>query len=112
MGDATVLADARGEQSGGADKEFRIGLALAGAISAGAYTAGVIDFLIEALEAWEQARGQAGVPDHRTGLKVMAGASAGAITGAVSLIALARGVQRRLLNAAEVAALQGNGGAV
>ena len=112
MGDATVLpGDTRGrEHSGGAEKEFRIGLALAGAISAGAYTAGVIDFLIEALETWEQARGQAGVPDHRTGLKVVAGASAGAITGAVSLIALARGVQPRQQDAAEMAVLQGNGG--
>jgi predicted acylesterase/phospholipase RssA len=77
--------------------EFRIGLALAGAISAGAYTAGALDFLVEALEEWEAARGQPGVPTHRTGLKVIAGASAGAITGALGLIALARGAkpQRR-----------------
>jgi predicted patatin/cPLA2 family phospholipase len=33
---------------------FKIGLVLAGAVSAGAYTAGVVDFLFEALEAWEQ----------------------------------------------------------
>lgn len=118
MGDASVLTeDARaGEQTGGADKEFRIGLALAGAISAGAYTAGVIDFLIEALEAWEQARPEPGepypadVPDHRTGLKVVAGASAGAITGAVGLIALARGVHPQKLTTAETAVLQGGGG--
>ena len=35
---------------------FGIGLALAGAISAGAYTAGVIDFLMQALQAWEEER--------------------------------------------------------
>jgi hypothetical protein len=31
-------------------KEFQIGLTMSGAISAGAYTAGVVDFLVEALE--------------------------------------------------------------
>jgi predicted patatin/cPLA2 family phospholipase len=34
-------------------KTFEIGLVMAGAISAGSYTAGVIDFLIHALDAWE-----------------------------------------------------------
>ena len=83
--------------------EFRIGLALAGAISAGAYTAGVLDFLVEALEQWEAARGQPGVPAHRTGLKVIAGASAGAITGALGLIALARGAKPQPLEPSEIA---------
>ena len=36
--------------------EFQIGLAMSGAISAGAYTAGVFDFLIQALDEWEKAR--------------------------------------------------------
>lgn len=75
-------------------KEFQIGLTMSGAISAGAYTAGVVDFLIEALEAWEQARngpnGEA-VPNHRVGIKVMSGASAGAITAAIGAIAFADG---------------------
>ena len=31
---------------------FELGLVMAGAASAGAYTAGVIDFLFEALQAW------------------------------------------------------------
>ena len=31
---------------------FRIALNMAGAVSAGAYTAGVLDFLIDALDAW------------------------------------------------------------
>jgi hypothetical protein len=39
-----------------ADREFQIALALSGAISAGAYTAGVFDFLIQALDEWENAR--------------------------------------------------------
>ena len=70
-------------------KEFQISLSMSGAISAGAYTAGVFDFLIEALEAWEAARARADVPNHRVGLKAMSGASAGAITAAVGAIALA-----------------------
>ncbi|ATQ69432.1 MULTISPECIES: patatin-like phospholipase family protein [Methylosinus] len=72
-------------------QEFQIGLTMSGAISAGAYTAGVLDFLIEALEAWEKARegDQSGaVPNHRVGIKVMSGASAGAITAAIGAIAL------------------------
>ena len=108
MSDATVAV---GEiRSATTEKEFKIGLALSGAISAGAYTAGVIDFLVEALEEWEHARGEAGVPNHRTGLKVITGASAGAITGAVGLLALARGVQKQALGADETAVLQGDGG--
>jgi hypothetical protein len=50
---------------------FRIGLALAGAISAGAYTAGVLDFLFQALSEWENHRGRPGVPDHRVVLDVI-----------------------------------------
>lgn len=84
--------------------EFQIGLALAGAISAGAYTAGVLDFLFQALTEWEAARSQPGVPDHRVVLKVIAGASAGAITGALGAVALARGLHCREFGAAEVAA--------
>jgi Patatin-like phospholipase len=74
---------------------FQLGLALAGAISAGAYTAGVLDFLFQALSEWEANRGQPGVPNHRVVLKAIAGASAGAITGALGAIALARGLQPR-----------------
>jgi hypothetical protein len=55
----------------------------------------VLDFLFQALSEWEAHRGQAGVPDHRVVLKVIAGASAGAITGALGAIALARGLHPR-----------------
>ena len=37
---------------------FEIGLVMAGAVSAGAYTAGVIDFIYEALDAYYAARVQ------------------------------------------------------
>ena len=58
---------------------FELGLVMAGAISAGAYTAGVMDFLIEALDAYYAARDKpdwAG-PRHDVRVPVLAGASAG-----------------------------------
>ena len=80
---------------GAGPKTFQLGLALAGAISAGAYTAGVMDFLFQALSEWEANRNKPAVPQHRVVLKVMAGASAGAITGALGAIGLARGLASR-----------------
>ncbi|MGH6836876.1 MAG: hypothetical protein ACREC9_15375 [Methylocella sp.] len=80
------------------DGEFQIALAMSGAISAGAYTAGVFDFLIQALDEWENARlgknlekGQdtGSIPRHFVGIKAMSGASAGAITAAIGALALA-----------------------
>jgi len=69
---------------------FEIALVLAGGISAGAYTAGVFDFLIEALDAWEQAKRDQpdNVPSHSVKIKVVSGASAGAMTGAIAASAL------------------------
>jgi Patatin-like phospholipase len=78
----------------GTDREFQIGLTMSGAISAGAYTAGVLDFLVEALDTWDEARKgprPETVPGHRVGLKVMSGASAGAITAAIAAVALVDG---------------------
>lgn len=74
---------------------FEFGLVMAGAISAGAYTAGVVDFLIEALDAWEEARRLDGYrgPQHRALLKVMSGASAGGMTSAIAGVALQSVVQ-------------------
>ena len=73
---------------------------MAGAISAGAYSGGVFDFLCEALSEWERAKAGkiAGVdpkdvPTHNVCIKVMSGASAGALTGAVGMLALAKGVK-------------------
>ena len=63
---------------------FEIGLVLAGAVSAGAYTSGVLDFLFEALDAWHSAK-DAGddVPKHNAVIKLISGASAGGIVGAI-----------------------------
>ena len=60
---------------------------MAGAISAGAYTAGVMDFLIQALDAWQRMK-DAGkdvdCPRHDVKLKVISGASAGGMTAALA----------------------------
>lgn len=68
---------------------FRIGINMAGAISAGAYTAGVFDFLIEALDAWQKAKedGEA-VPRHEISIQVLSGASAGGMCAAIAAVAL------------------------
>lgn len=66
-------------------KTFELGLALAGAVSGGAYAAGAMDFLFEALDAWELAKGRGeDVPQHEVSLRMIAGASAGSINGAIA----------------------------
>lgn len=80
-------------------KPFELGLALSGTISAGAYTAGVLDFLIQALDAWhalKAARQDDGIAPgddeaclrHEVRLKVIAGASGGGMTAALAALAL------------------------
>lgn len=78
--------------------KFEIGLTMAGAISAGAYTAGVIDFIFEALDAIEDVRAQrdtgyltAGLPGeklvfdppHDVSISTMSGTSAGSMVTAI-----------------------------
>jgi len=64
---------------------FEIGLVGAGAISAGAYTGGVVDFMTFALDAWYAAKANdPDAPPHDVRLSVFSGASAGAITAALS----------------------------
>ena len=71
---------------------FEIGLVMAGAVSAGAYTAGVIDYLLETLETWQQEKdsGNIYVPQHSVLIKVMTGASAGGMTTAITVAELLR----------------------
>ncbi len=67
-------------------KTFRIGIAMAGAVSAGAYTAGVMDYLLEALENWQKAKdlGLSGVPKHDVVIEVLSGSSAGGMTAVIT----------------------------
>ena len=78
---------------------FHIALNMAGAVSAGAYTAGVVDFLVEALDQWyaakEEQRKLHGddtslwtIPAHDVVLEVMSGASAGGMCCAIGSVAL------------------------
>ncbi|MEO1715387.1 MAG: hypothetical protein AAFU60_18820, partial [Bacteroidota bacterium] len=90
---------------------FHLGIVLAGAVSAGAYSAGVMDYLLWALEEWEKRKeanrrilracnwnwtkakyykGPNGasfdeaVPMHHVVIEVLAGASAGGMTAAIA----------------------------
>ncbi len=77
---------------------YDLGLVMAGAVSAGAYTAGVIDFMVQALDDWEGRRdsGDERVPGHRVRLRALTGASAGAMTAAI-LAGIAAGRTHRPL---------------
>ena len=75
-----------------APNTFEIALVLGGTVSAGAYTAGALDFLIEALDAWSDAKAAAGepaVPRHDVALRVIAGTSGGGVNAAIAARALA-----------------------
>src|SRR5271170_8024857 len=65
---------------------FHLGINMAGAVSAGAYTAGVLDFLTEALEEWYKAKAAPNpqVPKHNVCIEVFSGASAGGMCAAIS----------------------------
>lgn len=68
---------------------IKIGINMAGAISAGAYTAGVLDFLTEALDCWEEAkRNGETVPMHDVSIEVLSGASAGGMCAAIAALML------------------------
>jgi hypothetical protein len=71
---------------------FEFALVLGGTVSAGAYTAGAVDFLIEALDCWNEARnteGDTSAPRHRVLLKVITGTSGGGVNAAIAARALA-----------------------
>ena len=68
---------------------FKIGINMAGAVSAGAYTAGVLDFLTEALDEWYKAKARnEAVPGHDVSIEVFTGASAGGMCSAISAVQL------------------------
>ncbi len=68
--------------------KFHLGLCMAGSISAGAYTAGVIDYLLEALESWENVRDNHSISKHQVVIDLLCGSSGGGITGAMTMFAL------------------------
>lgn len=68
------------------DGVFEIALVMAGAVSAGAYTAGAVDYLMEKLEAFYvwKAADPGNAPKHDVKVRVLSGASAGGICAAVA----------------------------
>jgi hypothetical protein len=67
---------------------FEIGLVLGGTVSAGAYTAGALDLLVQALDNFQTACGAA--PPHQVKLQLAAGSSGGAVCAAILGISLNR----------------------
>jgi hypothetical protein len=74
---------------------FQVGLVMAGAVSAGAYTGGVVDFLIEALDDYNAAKKQPDWdgPAHDVFLPVITGASAGGMTAGILALELFRALE-------------------
>ncbi len=82
------------------NRKFKICLAMAGAVSAGAFTAGVMDYLLETLELWEKAKQKnkelgndhpeydLSIPMHDVEIDVISGSSAGGITGSLTMLNL------------------------
>lgn len=86
-------------------EKFHLGICMAGAVTAGSYTAGVIDYLLETLERWElqkeenrQAKTQnvnlpyPDLPMHDVVIDVITGASAGGMCAAITTAMLAKGI--------------------
>lgn len=87
--------------------KYRIGITMAGAVSAGAYTAGVLTELMETLEAWYAAKKQGcdvicedgtmlhftpdEVPAHEVEIQAFSGSSAGGMCAALFAFCLGRG---------------------
>jgi hypothetical protein len=70
---------------------YELALVLGGTVSAGCYTAGALDFLIEALDTWSAAkdRNDPRAPTHNLAIRVIAGTSGGGVNAAITARALA-----------------------
>ncbi|KAI0563003.1 Acyl transferase/acyl hydrolase/lysophospholipase [Gracilaria domingensis] len=69
---------------------YKLGLCLAGAATGGAYSAGVLDFLLEAVNEWEALKnaGDPTVPPWDVNLREVIGTSAGGITATLAIACL------------------------
>ncbi len=84
-------------------KTFKLCLTMAGAVSAGAFTAGVLDYFLETLDLWDKAKEKNKlltkdhpdydhtIPMHNVEIDVISGSSAGGITGTLTLLSLVDG---------------------
>ncbi|WP_141673177.1 patatin-like phospholipase family protein [Allomuricauda sp. CP2A] len=77
---------------------FHLGITMAGAVSAGAYTAGFMDYIIEALDNWEKAKKEASpddvIPKHNVIIDALGGASAGGMVSMITTLALYSGIHK------------------
>lgn len=82
------------------DDCFHLGLTMAGAVTAGCYTAGVLDYLFELLDLWEKAKNkqatefkdfQGLIPPHEVKIDVMGGASAGGMCSVMAALHILNG---------------------
>lgn len=91
-GENVSVSKKKEKESGESSPTLDIGIVLGGAVSAGAYTAGVLDFLFEALETWEKAKeedkGKGKTPGHNIKINVVSGGSAGGMIAAISALEL------------------------
>jgi Patatin-like phospholipase len=73
---------------------FHLAITMAGAVSAGAYTAGVIDYLLEVLDKWEEMKNDPEyadkVPKHNVVIEILSGASAGGMTACITSLVVQR----------------------
>ena len=69
---------------------YELALVLGGTVSAGAYTAGALDYLFEALDIWTTKRdtGDPDAPKHRVQIRVITGTSGGGVNAAIAARAL------------------------
>lgn len=77
---------------------FHLGITMAGAVSAGCYTAGVLDYLFEVLDLWERAKegkvegiDNSMVPNHQVIIDAMGGTSAGGMATAITALYTLKG---------------------
>lgn len=90
------------------EQTFHLGITMAGAVSAGAYTAGFMDYIIEVLELWEDqksivraklANGEAltkdekKIPLHDVCIEAIGGASAGGMVSMMTTLATLKGMK-------------------
>lgn len=88
-------------ESANATPVFHLGITMAGAASAGCYTAGAMDYLFEILNLWEEAKQgklppgweniEPYIPQHKVMIDAMGGTSAGGMTTVMSAIYALKG---------------------
>ena len=91
MEDQEILDMFRNNPAPPAENTFEFALVLGGTVSSGAYTAGAMDFIIGALDAWTRLRdaGEPSAPRHKVLLKTITGTSGGGVNAAIAARALA-----------------------